>query len=103
MSNTYKLKKDENGILWVTVNELMHDVKQALTDLSNIDDPRLLPSDKIELDKKILGLHAIYTFLGALQQEQTLLDKAAELQRQPVMGNITIKTLNQQLLKENLH
>ena len=93
MNTTYELKKDEDGRLWVSVNELMVDIKQALEKMSNLDDPRLIEVDKKELDAKIVGLHAIYTFLGALQTEQVLIDKKKELERQPLMGDVNIKTV----------
>jgi len=89
MNTTYKLEKDDNGILWVTVKELMTDIKDALDKISNLDDPRLIEVDKKELDAKIVGLHAIYTFLGALVTEQTLIDKKAEMSAN-FCGNVTI-------------
>jgi hypothetical protein len=107
MNTTYELKKDEDGKLWVSVNELMVDIKQALEKMSNLDDPRLIEVDKKELDTKIIGLHAIYTFLGALQTEQTLIDKKKELERQPLMGDVNIKTVQfdvpVEVTKETLH
>lgn len=107
MNTTYELKKDEDGRLWVSVNELMVDIKQALEKMSNLDDPRLIEVDKKELDTKIIGLHAIYTFLGALQTEQTLIDKKKELERQPLMGDVNIKTVQfdvpVEVNKETLH
>jgi len=93
MNTTYKLNKDDNGVLWVTVKELMTDIKDALDKISNLDDPRLMEVDKKELDAKIVGLHAIYTFLGALVTEQTLIDKKLELERQPLMGNVYINNV----------
>jgi hypothetical protein len=107
MNTTYELKKDEDGRLWVSVNELMVDIKQALEKMSSLDDPRLIEVDKKELDTKIIGLHAIYTFLGALQTEQTLIDKKKELERQPLMGDVNIKTVQfdvpVEVTKETLH
>jgi hypothetical protein len=107
MNTTYELKKDEDGKLWVSVNELMIDIKQALEKMSSLDDPRLIEVDKKELDTKIIGLHAIYTFLGALQTEQTLIDKKKELERQPLMGDVNIKTVQfdvpVEVTKETLH
>ena len=107
MNTTYELKKDEDGKLWVTVNELMHDIKDALEKISSLDDPRLIEVDKKELDAKIVGLHAIYTFLGALQTEQVLIDKKKELERQPLMGDVNIKTVQfdvpLEVTKETLH
>lgn len=107
MNTTYELKKDEDGRLWVSVNELMVDIKQALEKMSSLDDPRLIEVDKKELDTKIIGLHAIYTFLGALQTEQTLIDKKKELERQPLMGDVNIKAVQfdvpVEVTKETLH
>lgn len=92
MNTTYTLKKID-GTLYVSVKELMNDVKLALDGLSKLDDPRLIEVDKKEIDAKIVGLHAIYTFLGALVTEQTLIDKKLELERQPLMGNVTINNV----------
>jgi hypothetical protein len=107
MNTTYQLKKDEDGKLWVTVNELMNDIKDILAQMSSLDDPRLIEVDKKELDAKIVGLHAIYTFLGALQTEQTLIDKKLELERQPLMGDVNIKAVHfdvpVEVTKETLH
>jgi hypothetical protein len=107
MKETYELMKTEDGRLWVTVNELMNDIKDALTKLSSLDDPRLIEVDKKEIDAKIIGLHAIYTFLGALQTEQKLIDKKKELERQPLMGDVNIKTVQfdvpVEVNKETLH
>jgi hypothetical protein len=90
MNTTYKLEKDSDGTLWVTVKELMVDVKDALDKLSQLEDPRLEEVDKKELNAKILGLHAIYTFLGALVTEQTLIDKKKEFSQNNYVGNVTI-------------
>lgn len=105
MNNTYKLHKDIDGVLWVSVKELMNDIKTALDGISNLNDPRLIEVDKKELDTKIIGLHAIYTFLGALVTEQTLIDKKKELEY--TVGNVTITDLpidtNLQQTNETLH
>lgn len=105
MNNTYKLHKDTDGVLWVSVKELMNDIKTALDGMTNLNDPRLIEVDKKELDTKIIGLHAIYTFLGALVTEQTLIDKKKELEY--TVGNVTITNLpidtNLQQTNETLH
>jgi hypothetical protein len=107
MNTTYQLKKDDDGKLWVSVNELMIDIKDALEKMSSLDDPRMIEVDKKELDSKIIGLHAIYTFLGALQTEQALIDKQKELSRQPLMGDVNISTVQFDVpitvTKETLH
>ena len=107
MNTTYKLEKDVDGTLWVTVKELMVDVKDALDKLSKLEDPRLEEVDKKELNAKIVGLHAIYTFLGALVTEQTLIDKKIELENQPLSGNVYINNIPTdipvEVIKETLH
>jgi len=107
MNTTYKLNKDENGCLWVSVKELMVDVKDALDKLSKLDSPELTTDDKKDLNFKILGLQSIYTFLGALVTEQTLIDKKAELDKQPLSGNVYINNIPTdipvEVIKDTLH
>ena len=93
MKQTYELKTID-GKLFVSVRELMEDIKDALDKISDLNDPRMIEVDQRELDTKVIGLHAIYTFLGALCTEQELIDKAEELKRQPLLGDINIKTVN---------
>lgn len=93
MKTTYTLKKDVDGKLWVTVHELMVDIKDALDKITKLEHTNLEEVDIKELNAKIVGLHAIYTFLGALVTEQTLIDKKSELDQQQLVGNITISDL----------
>jgi len=105
--NSYKLKMDD-GTLWVTVNELMDDIAKAINQINNLDHPRMIEVDSVELDTKKIGLHAIYTFLGALQTEYALIKKQEELLRQPTIGSdIALKAVRFdvpiEVKKETLH
>ena len=108
MNNTYQLKMDNDGKLWVTVNELMKDIANAIDQINKLEHPRLIEVDTKELDTKKIGLHAIYTFLGALQTEYALIKKQEELLRQPTLGSdIQLKTVQFdvpiEVTKETLH
>jgi len=69
--NTYELFR-EDGITWVSIENLMNDVNDALGKMRNISELGLDPSDVQQLRLKIVGLEAIYTFLGGLVTEQNL-------------------------------
>lgn len=69
--NTYELFR-EDGITWVSIENLMNDVNDALIKLRNINELGLDITDVQQLRLKIIGLEAIYTFLGGLVTEQNL-------------------------------
>lgn len=69
--NTYELFR-EDGITWVSIENLMNDVNDALIKMRNISELGLDSSDVQQLRLKIVGLEAIYTFLGGLITEQNL-------------------------------
>lgn len=69
--NTYELFR-ENDITWVSIENLMNDVNDALLKMRNISEIGLEPHDVQQLRLKIVGLEAIYTFLGGLVTEQNL-------------------------------
>jgi hypothetical protein len=83
---SYKLIKDENGELLVTVKPLMSDIEKSINQMMEMDVTELSEDNQRLFDLKILGLKTIYEFLGALQQEQFLKDTAHELK-----GRINIK------------
>jgi len=76
---TYKLTKDENGELLVTVKPLMNDIEKSIFSMMEIDIDTLPDNEKEIFNLKILGLKTIHEFLGALVQEQYLKDTAHEL------------------------
>ena len=69
--NTYELFR-EDGITWVSIENLMNDVNDAMLKMRNISELGLDPNDVQQLRLKIIGLEAIYTFLGGLVTEQNL-------------------------------
>jgi hypothetical protein len=75
-SNAYKLKRDKKGTTWVSIEPLMKDVAEHIKMVSDLDIADLDKFDQHQYNLKLLGLNAIYTFLGALVTEQTLNEKA---------------------------
>jgi hypothetical protein len=73
MKTTYTLERVDS-ITTVTVEPLMNDVLDALNKMKQIKDDMLDDTDKQQLRLKIIGLEAIYTFLGGLVTEQNLVE-----------------------------
>lgn len=65
----YKLVKGPDDTVWVSIQPLMVDVNESLNKLTEIDTSTLSDTDKDIMEFNILGMKAIYTFLGALIQE----------------------------------
>ena len=97
---TYRLAKDIDGELLVTVKPLMNDIEKSIHQMMDIPIETLSDKDKEIFNLKILGLKTIHEFLGALVQEQTLKDLAKELngtvniQTNQVIDEITNRTLH---------
>ena len=97
---TYRLAKDIDGELLVTVKPLMNDIEKSIHKMMDIPIETLNDKDKEIFNLKILGLKTIHEFLGALVQEQTLKDLAKELngtvniQTNQVIDEITNRTLH---------
>jgi len=70
----YKLVKAEDGIVWVSIQPLMNDVKVALENAKNINTDDMLDNEKTGVDFTILSMEAVYNFLGSLLTEQGLKD-----------------------------
>jgi type I restriction-modification system DNA methylase subunit len=83
---TYKLIKNEQGELLVTVKPLMQDVEKSIHAMMEMNIDELSEDNKRLFELKILGLKTVYEFLGALVQEQTLKDYGQELK-----GRVNIK------------
>ena len=99
MQETYKLQRDVDGVVWVSIQPLMDDIRDALKKITDLDDPRMIEVDHKELNLKILGLQSIYTFLGALMTEQTLVEKKDRLSKGPEIAS-EVKIID---IKETLH
>lgn len=68
----YQLVKGPDDIVWVSIQPLMDDVNESLKKLVEIDISELSDTDKDIMDFNILGMKAIYTFMGALVQESKI-------------------------------
>ncbi len=69
----------EDGIVWVTLQPLLSDVKQALENAKNIDVSTMDSDEKRGVDFTILAMESVHNFLGSLLTEQSLqeiVDKA---------------------------
>jgi hypothetical protein len=69
---TYKLYRDNDEQLVVTVDPLVKDIEVSLEKMMDIDITELSDENKHLFEMKILGLRTIHQFLGALQQENYL-------------------------------
>lgn len=64
--------KAEDGIVWVTIQPLMNDVRLALENAKNIDVSDMADNDKRGVDFTILSMEAVYNFLGSLMTEHNV-------------------------------
>ena len=69
---TYKLYRDDDEQLVVTVDPLMKDIETSIEAMMGMDVDDLSDDNKHIFEMKILGLRTIHQFLGALQQENYL-------------------------------
>ena len=85
----YKLYRDDEQQLVVTVDPLVKDIEKSIEVMMemNIDD--LSDDNKHLFDMKILGLRTIHQFLGALQQENYLKEYKAGLTKE-LKGRVNI-------------
>ena len=66
----YQLEKGPDGTIWVSVQPLMHDINKSLEHLVTVDTSNMTSQEQDIMEFNILGMKAIYTFLGALLEEQ---------------------------------
>ena len=76
---SYKLYRDNEKQLVVTVDPLVKDIEISLEKMMDIDTTELSDDNKHLFEMKLLGLRTIHQFLGALQQEQYLKEYKTEL------------------------
>jgi hypothetical protein len=84
---SYKLYRDDDEQLVVTVDPLVKDIEKSLEVMMDMPTDKLSDENKHIFEMKILGLRTIHQFLGALQQEQYLKEYKAELK-----GQVNIET-----------
>ena len=88
---TYKLYRDDNEDLVVTVDPLVKDIEVSLEKMMSMNVDDLSDDNKHIFEMKILGLRTIHQFLGALQQEQYLKEYKAGLTTE-LKGQINVDT-----------
>ena len=76
---TYKLYRDDDEQLVVTVDPLVKDIEASIEAMMNMDVEDLNEENRHIFEMKILGLRTIHQFLGALQQENYLKEYKAGL------------------------
>ena len=69
---TYKLYRDDDEQLVVTVDPLVKDIEVSIEAMMNMNVDDLSDENRQIFEMKILGLRTIHQFLGALQQENYL-------------------------------
>jgi hypothetical protein len=88
---TYKLYRDDDEQLVVTVDPLVKDIETSIAAMMNMNVDDLSDENKQIFEMKILGLRTIHQFLGALQQEQYLKEYKQGLTTE-LKGQVTIDT-----------
>ena len=86
---TYKLYRDSNDHLVVTVDPLVKDIEVSLEKMMSMNVDELSDETKNLFEMKILGLRTIHQFLGALQQEQYLKEYKAGITTE-LKGSVNI-------------
>ena len=88
---TYKLYRDDDEELVVTVDPLVKDIEISLEKMMSMNVDDLSDDNKHIFEMKILGLRTIHQFLGALQQEQYLKEYKQGLTTE-LKGQINVDT-----------
>ena len=72
IETNYKLKRDDDGIVWVTLQPLLQDVKSALDNAKHIDTSNMDKDEKRGVDFTILAMESVHNFITSLLQEQSV-------------------------------
>jgi hypothetical protein len=62
----------EDGIVWVTLQPLLSDVKSALENAKNIDTSKMLEGEKRGVDFTILAMESVHNFISSLLTEHNV-------------------------------
>jgi len=65
----YKMVRAEDGIVWVTLQPLLTDVKSALDNAKNIDTTKMDVDEKRGVDFTILAMESVHNFITSLLTE----------------------------------
>ena len=68
----YKMVKAEDGIVWVTLQPLLSDVKQALENAKNIDTTKMSVDETRAIDFTILAMESVHNFITSLLTEHNV-------------------------------
>lgn len=68
----YKMVRAEDGIVWVTLQPLLSDVKSALENAKNIDTSKMLEGEKRGVDFTILAMESVHNFISSLLTEHNV-------------------------------
>lgn len=68
----YKMVRAEDGIVWVTLQPLLSDVKQALDNAKNIDVSKMDDDEKRGVDFTILAMESVHNFITSLLSEHSV-------------------------------
>lgn len=79
----YKMVKAEDGIVWVTIQPLMQDVKSALENAKKIDVEHMDSDDKRGVDFTVLSMEAVYNFLASLMTEHNVRELVENENKKP--------------------
>lgn len=79
----YKMVKAEDGIVWVTIQPLMQDVKSALENAKKIDVEHMDSDDKRGVDFTVLSMEAVYNFLASLMTEHNVREMVENENKKP--------------------
>ena len=84
----YKMVRAEDGIVWVSIQPLMAEVRQALEKAKHIDVSTMDSDDKRGVDFTILSMEAVYNFLGSLLTEQSVNEMVAKSKETTDKGSV---------------
>jgi len=65
----YKMVRAEDGIVWVTLQPLLTDVKSALENAKNIDVDNMDDDEKRGVNFTILAMESVHNFITSLLTE----------------------------------
>jgi hypothetical protein len=68
----YKMVKADDGIVWVTLQPLLSDVKQALENAKNIDTSKMDNDEKQGVNFTILAMESVHNFITSLLTEHSV-------------------------------
>jgi hypothetical protein len=68
----YKMVRAEDGIVWVSLQPLLSDVKQALDNAKNINTSEMDNDEKRGVDFTILAMESVHNFITSLLTEHSV-------------------------------